>query len=636
MSRTTERIVGEIVEQVRREGDAALRRLTRRFDGPGRASIEVSAGEWRRGAVAVDAGTRRALGMAARRIAAFARLQKRSLRPFRHREPGVVLEQRIVPIESVGVYVPGGRHPLCSTVLMGAVPARVAGCRRVILCTPPLRDGTVAPEILAAAEQAGVDRVFAVGGAQAIAAMAHGTRTIPAVDLIVGPGNRYVAAAKRLVAGRVGIDFDAGPSELMVIADRTADPDRVASDLLAQAEHDPEARLWLVAAGGAPTGPVLRALRRQAAVLPPGSPNREAANAAVRRLRVRSCRSIEAACRLADGVAPEHLSIQTVSPRRLVPLVHHYGSLFLGGFSAVAFGDYITGPNHILPTARGARATGGLSVLRFLKVTTVQRVSASGARRLAPAARRLAGLEGLEAHRRSIEARGGATNRRTRPGREGRARAVLFDFNGVLVDDETFHWRAFREVLRPHGVRLPRARYNARYLVFDDESALAAILQDAGRSDLRSARLLREKRKVYRRLAAGVRIGARAARLVREVARRVPVAIVSGATRAEIRAVLRRARLARTLRVVVSAESVRRPKPAPDGYRLALRRLRLPPGYGGVAIEDSPGGIRAARAAGLEVIGITTTFPARALRRAGAFRIASRLDRLAPGDLLSA
>lgn len=218
---------------------------------------------------------------------------------------------------------------------------------------------------------------------------------------------------------------------------------------------------------------------------------------------------------------------------------------------------------------------------------------------------------------------------------EATLRAVLFDFNGVLVNDETYHWRAFREVLRPHGVSLPRARYNARYLVFDDKTALAAILKDAGRSDLRSVRLLREKRKAYRRLAARVRIGARVARLVREVARRTPVAIVSGATRAEIRAVLRRARLERTLRVVVSAENVRRPKPAPDGYRLALRRLRLPPGYGGVAIEDSPGGIRAARAAGLEVIGITTTFPARALRRAGACRIASRLDRLLPGDLLS-
>jgi len=235
MKGRTARTVARLIEQVRRGGDAALRRLTRRFDGARRLSIEVSAAERRAGARAVDGATRAALRLAARRIAAFARLQKGSLHPFRHKERGIVLEQRLVPIDSVGVYAPGGRHPLCSTVLMGAVPARVAGCRRVILCTPPRRDGSVAPEILAAADAAGVDRVFAVGGAQAIAAMAFGTRSVPAVDLIVGPGNKYVAAAKALVAGRVGIDFVAGPSELLLIADRTADPGLVASDLLAQA-----------------------------------------------------------------------------------------------------------------------------------------------------------------------------------------------------------------------------------------------------------------------------------------------------------------------------------------------------------------------------------------------------------------
>jgi histidinol dehydrogenase len=634
MREAPDRAAARILEQVRLEGDAALRRLTRRFDGAGRASIEVSAAERRRGARAVDTATRAALRLAAGRIAAFARMQKRSLRPFRHREAGIALEQRLVPIDSVGVYVPGGRHPLCSTVLMGAVPARVAGCRRVVLCTPPGRDGLPAPEILAAAEVAGVDRVFAVGGAQAIAAMAFGTRTVPTVDLIVGPGNRYVAAAKRLVAGRVGIDFHAGPSELLVIADRTADPDWAASDLLAQAEHDPDARLWLVVLGAGVAGRFLRAIRRLTRLLPAGSPNRDAATAALRNLRVRSCRSIEEACRQADRVAPEHLSIQTASPRRLVPLLHNYGSLFLGGFSAVAFGDYVAGPNHILPTAGGARATGGLSVLRFLRVTTVQQVSASGARRLAPAARHLARLEGLEAHRRSVEARDGGARRGPGAGREAAARAVLFDFNGVLVDDETYHWRAFRQVVWQYGIALPRARYNARYLVFDDRTALEAILKDAGRTNLPLTRLLREKRGAYRRLAAGVRIGARAVRLVREVARRVPVAIVSGATRIEIRAVLRRARLEGAFRVIVAAEDVRRPKPAPDGYRLALRRLGLPRGGGCVAIEDSPGGIQAARAAGLAVIGVATTFQARALRRAGARRAVSRIDQLTPQELL--
>lgn len=617
--------VERIVEQVRLEGDRALRRLTRRFDGASRRSIEVGAAEKRRGTLVVEAATRGALRLAAGRIAAFARLQKDSLRPFRHREEGIVLEQRLVPVDSVGVYAPGGRHPLCSTVLMGAVPARVAGCRRVILCTPPRRDGSIAPEILAAADMAGVDRVFAVGGAQAIAAMAYGTRSVPPVDLIVGPGNRYVTAAKRLVAERVGIDFLAGPSELMLIADRTADPVRAASDLLAQAEHDPAARLWLLGLGDGVAGGILRQIGRLARGLPPGGPNRDAVEAARRNLRVRSCRSIEEACRIADRVAPEHLAIQTVSPRRLVPLLHNYGSLFLGGSSAVAFGDYVTGPNHILPTAGGARATGGLSVHRFLKITTVQRVSASGARLLSPAARRLARLEGLEAHLMSVEARDGRPRRV--PG------AVLFDFNGVLVDDEPLHWRAFREVLLPHGIRLPRSRYNARYLVFDDRTALAAILKDAGRRDLPLARLLREKRAAYRRLAAGIRITARGRSLVRRVARRVPIAIVSGAARDEILAVLRRARLRRAFRVIVSAEDVRRPKPAPDGYRLALRRLGLSGGRGCVAIEDSPGGIRAARAAGLAVIGISTTFPARTLRRAGAVKVVPRIDQLGPQEL---
>ena len=638
----TREAVARILEQVRRGGDAALRRLTRRFDGARRASIEVSAAERRAGARAVDGATRAALRLAARRIAAFARLQKGSLRPFRHREKGVVLEQRLVPIDRVGVYAPAGRHPLCSTVLMGAVPARVAGCRRVILCTPPRRDGRVAPEILAAAGEAGVDRIFAVGGAQAIAAMAYGTRSVPAVDLIVGPGNKYVAAAKALVAGRVGIDFLAGPSELLLIADRTADPGLAASDLLAQAEHDPEARLWLLAVGGGVAAAIQRRIRRLAAALPAGSPNRQAAAAALRKMEVRRCASIEAACRLANRIAPEHLSIQVARPRAMVPLLRSYGSLFLGGHSAVALGDYVTGPNHILPTAGAARATGGLSVHRFLKVTTVQEVAPSGARLLAPAAARLARLEGLEAHRQSVAMRNRGADPGTIPGRDAGPRAVLFDFNGVLVDDEPFHWRAFRDVVRPYGIALSRARYNARYLVFDDHTALLTMLRDAGPrvarlADGRLESLVRRKRAAYRRLAAGVRIDRRTARLVRAVARRVPVAIVSGPTRSEVDDALRRAGLGRTFRVIVAAGDVKRPKPSPDGYRLALQRLGLSTIAGGacVAVEDSPGGVRAARAAGLAAIGVSTSFPASALRRAGATKVVRATHLLKPGDLLA-
>lgn len=397
--------VARLIDEVRTGGDGALRTLTLMFDRARRRSIEVRGEEWSAGVMAVEPGTRAALRLAARRIARFARLQKRSIRPFRHREDGIVTEQRLVPVESVGVYAPGGRHPLCSTVLMGAIPARVAGCRRVVLCTPPRRDGSVAPEILAAARLVGVDRVFAIGGAQAIAALAFGTRSVAAVDLIVGPGNKYVAAAKSILSDRVGIDFLAGPSELLLIADAAADPALAASDLLAQAEHDPDARLWLLTLGDGTARSIVRQIRRQARSLSPGSPNLQAIGAALRAMEVIPCATVEEACRAANRIAPEHLSVQVRTPRRLLRRLRNFGSLFLGGDSAVALGDYVTGPNHILPTAGAARSSGGLSVHRFLKVVTVQEVSRRGAGRLAAAARRLASLEGLEAHSASVALR---------------------------------------------------------------------------------------------------------------------------------------------------------------------------------------------------------------------------------------
>ena len=394
-----------LVEAVRAEGDDALRALTLAFDRARRPAIEVGPAEWSAGVRRVDPATLRALRCAARRIARFARLQKGSIRPFRHREPGIVVEQRLLPVGRVGVYVPGGRHPLCSTVLMGAIPARVAGCERVILCTPPRPDGGVAPEILAAARLAGVDRIFAVGGAQAIAAMAYGTASVPAVDLVVGPGNKYVTAAKSILSGRIGIDFTAGPSELLLIADDTTDPDRAAADLVAQAEHDPDARLWLVTVGEGVGARIARRARERARALPSGGPNRQAADASLRRMEVIPCRSLAEACGTADRIAPEHLSLQARSPRRIAGRLRSYGSLFLGGSSAVALGDYVTGPNHILPTAGAARVTGGLSVHRFLKIVTTQTISPRGARRLAGPVLRLARTEGLLAHGASVALR---------------------------------------------------------------------------------------------------------------------------------------------------------------------------------------------------------------------------------------
>jgi histidinol dehydrogenase len=624
-----ERAVARILKAVRKRGDAALRDLTRRFDGARRAAIEVGARERRVGAREVGGETRAALRFAQRRIARFARRQRASLRPFRLAEDGIVLEQRLIPVTTVGIYVPGGRYPLCSTVLMAAVPARIAGCRDVLLCTPPRRDGSIAPEIVAAAEVAGVDRIFAVGGAQAIAAMALGTRSIPRVDLIVGPGNAYVAAAKVALAGEVGIDFVAGPTELLVIADGSSDPLRVASDLVGQAEHDPRAGLWLVALGRQTVSRVRTHLKRITASLP--DLNRRIARPALDRIRVVRCGSIREAAAVANRVAPEHLSVQLVSPRRLLPWLTSYGSLFLGGGSAIALGDYVSGPNHILPTDGAARHTGGLSVLRYLKAVTVQEISDRGARGLARAATKLASIEGLEAHRLSVSVRVSGS----RP-----AGGILFDFDGVLVETEVHHWRAFREVLAPLGIALPRALYDRRYLAFDDRSALRAMLQDGSGGKARPTRrrlddLVRRKQAAFAQLCgAALRVEPPAADLVRALARRLPLAIVSGAARREILTAVTRGGIRDAFGTIVAAEDVGRCKPDPEGYRLALKRLGLGNGAGSIAIEDSPGGIRAARAAGLRVLGIASSYSGATLRRAGAYAVVRSIRDLSERTLL--
>lgn len=630
--RETTRTVGRVLDAVRREGEGAVRRFTRRFDGADRSVLEVSTTEWRRGWSEVDAVTLDALAQAASRIHQFATAQRQSLRPVRVTEPGIILEQRLLPIDTVGVYVPGGRHPLCSSVLMGAIPARVAGCREIALATPPRRDGTIHPAILAAARIAGVDRVFAVGGAQAIAALAYGAGPIPAVDIIVGPGNRFVTEAKAQLVGQVGIDLIAGPSELAVIADGSADAAVVASDLVAQAEHDPDARLWLLTVGAPALAPKVRQeIRRQLARLPSGSPNRQAAVAAMAGLVIRNVARAEGACAASDEVAPEHLSLQVARPDPFVRRLRSYGSLFVGRDAAVAFGDYVSGPNHTLPTSGAARHTGGLSVLRFLKVVTVQRVTRTGARRLAPSAARLAALEGLEAHRRSIAARSPVS----------RIAAVVFDFNGVLIEDEPWHWQAMRDAVAPYGITVGWTRYKARYLHYDDHNALRRIVQDAGVSlPIGLDRLVARKRRIYRAiLPPDGGIPASVTRLVRAVAARVPVAIVSGAARAEVVEAVSRAGLNDVFTTIVAAEQVSRPKPDPEGYRLAIRRLiekrLLTEGLPVLAVEDSPGGAGAALAAGLEVLGVTTTYGAARLRTAGVRRTVASLESARVEELLS-
>jgi len=317
-------------------------------------------------------------------------------------EPGLFIGQRVVPIERVGVYVPGGRFPLVSSVYMGVVPARVAGVREVVVCSPPSYQGSVHPGVLVAADLAGADEVYRIGGVQAIAALAYGTESLRAVHKIVGPGNAFVTAAKREVYGQVGIDFIAGPSEVLIIADGGAKPELIAADLLAQAEHDPDALPLLISTSAELAERVRAELSRQLATLPAASVARLAVE---RHGLIVVARSPEEAVALANARAPEHLELQVANPAPYVAGLRNYGSLFVGEGAAEALGDYSSGLNHVLPTSGAARYTGGLSVREFLKVQTVLRVEGDGSQLALEDAIRLARTEGLVAHERSLRAR---------------------------------------------------------------------------------------------------------------------------------------------------------------------------------------------------------------------------------------
>ncbi|MEW6399558.1 MAG: histidinol dehydrogenase [Bacillota bacterium] len=388
--------VADIVRQVRAGGDEALREFTRRFDGVDRASPVVGEEERRAARAIVPEEAIRDLEFAAARIREFARLQLGAISEVEEEMlPGVVVGHRLLPLQSVGVYVPGGRYPLPSTALMGIIPAREAGVERVAACSPPEGSGGVNPYALVAMEIAGADEIYCMGGAQAVAAFAYGTETVHTVDMVVGPGNRYVTEAKRQVFGRVAIDFLAGPSEVLVIADHTADPTLVAADLLAQCEHDPRARAALVTTSRTLARQVMEELDRQLAALPTSQVAKEAWETGG---AVCLVSDLEEAAEVANEVAPEHLELHVSGAESLVPRLRNYGSLFLGDLAAEVFGDYAAGPNHILPTAGTARFTGGLWAGAFLKVVSYQRLSSEGAKLLAPVASRLAALEGLAAH----------------------------------------------------------------------------------------------------------------------------------------------------------------------------------------------------------------------------------------------
>jgi histidinol dehydrogenase len=391
-----------IIKRVRKEGDAALLDLALELDGVPLESLEVAPVVMRRALARITPALRAAMERSAANIAA----AHRAFSPVPARvetEPGIMLGRRVDPLDAVGVYAPGGRAAYPSSVLMGAIPARVAGVRTVILCSPPGHDGLPAPAVLAAAALAGVDRVFSLGGAGAIAAMAFGTQTVPAVNRIVGPGNSYVAEAKLQLAGIVGIDSPAGPSELLVIADGSVDPAFVACEALAQAEHDPMAAVVLVATDERVALEVERELRSRI-----GTQTRAAiiAQAFESRGALLWCDSLEDAIAFSNHYAPEHLLLALRDPESALNDVRNAGSVFLGERSSVAFGDYITGANHVLPTGGAARAYSGLSTLDFMRWTTYQRVSPDAAERLARDTAVFARAEGLTGHAEAAEMQG--------------------------------------------------------------------------------------------------------------------------------------------------------------------------------------------------------------------------------------
>lgn len=387
-----EAVVRPILNAVRRRGDRALLEYARRFDGLERAGVRVPERELASAARALKPEFRRAVETAAANIRAYA-CRQMPKEWISNAAPGLRLGQLVRPLDTVGAYIPAGRYPLPSTVLMTVIPAQVAGVPNICVASPkPIL------EVLGAAAILGVRQVFQMGGAQAIAAFAYGTRSVPKADRIVGPGNIYVAAAKKLLAGEVGIDFVAGPTEILIIA-ADADPRHLAADMLAQAEHDPDASAVLLTSSKALAHAVVGELRRQLADLPTAA---VAAKALASNSAIVLVRSLDEAFDIANRVAPEHLSIPSED---LLGKVRHAGSVFIGPFSPEAAGDYASGPNHVLPTSGAARQRGGLSVTDYLKVISVQELSSAALRRLAPAITTLARAEGLEAHARSVELR---------------------------------------------------------------------------------------------------------------------------------------------------------------------------------------------------------------------------------------
>ena len=401
--------VAAILADVRRRGDAAVLEYTQRFDGVSAASVtalEVPRAELAAALAAITAEQRDALEAAAERVRSYhARQLDVACAGFAYRDAqGTLLGQKVTPLDRVGVYVPGGKAAYPSSVLMNVVPARVAGVGEVVMVVPTPR-GERNALVLAAAQIAGAHRVFTIGGAQAVAALAYGTATIPRVDKITGPGNAFVASAKKQVFGQVGIDMIAGPSEILVLADGSTPPDWVAMDLFSQAEHDELAQSILLSPDGTYLDAVAAAIERLLPTLPREQIIR--ASLAGRGALIHT-RSLEEACELSNRIAPEHLEVASANPERWEPLLKHAGAIFLGRFTSESLGDYCAGPNHVLPTAGTARFSSPLGVYDFVKRTSLIEVSAQGAQSLGRIASVLAHGEGLQAHARAAEMRLGS------------------------------------------------------------------------------------------------------------------------------------------------------------------------------------------------------------------------------------
>ena len=393
--------VAEILQTVRSEGDAAVRDFSRRFDGFAADDFLVPPEAIQAASAEVGAELKQAIRGAAARITAFHRESMASPSAVVDTAPGVRCERMTRAIETVGLYVPGGSAPLISTVLMLGIPASLAGCRQRVVCTPADSSGRVDPAILFAAEVCGLGRIYRIGGAQAIAAMAYGTASVPRCDKLFGPGNAWVTTAKQQVSAQPGgpaIDMPAGPSEVLVIADKAANPAFVAADLLSQAEHGPDSQVLLLSDSADLLDAVVDCLHSQLADLPRADIARQSLSSS-RLIRVSD---IDSAVAISNRYAPEHLILAVRDARRWLPQVTAAGSVFLGDWAAEALGDYCSGTNHVLPTAGAARAWSGVSVASFQRQISVQSVTGEGIRQIGPCAVTLARAEGLEAHARAV------------------------------------------------------------------------------------------------------------------------------------------------------------------------------------------------------------------------------------------